>query len=308
MAIIIALFVSLFGAAPQDAPLFKSKVALVRVDAEVTDGTRTLDGLKQEDFRIFDKGSPVEIQHFSQDEEPLDIILLFDISGSMRPNIEKVAAAAKQALGELRAGDRVAVWTFNRRSSVLAPLSDDMKAIETTLTYLLPNMPFGGGTLIQTAVDDAAQFWLHEPKTSRRRAVLTFTDDYGMKTRREEHVVEHYWEADALLSELIIRNALIAAIHNIPTPSNLLRQALVNGTIQHIVEKTGGETIKANNAGDDFQQMMRRIRRRYTLYYTMPSGKPGEHHEIRVDLSDDAKKRVPGARVRARKGYLLPAS
>ena len=292
----------------QDTPVFKSKVALVRVDAEVADGTRTLDGLKQEDFRILDKGSPVTIEHFSQDEEPLDIVLLFDTSGSMRPNVERVASAAGVALGELRAGDRVAVWTFTTRSRVLAPFSEDMKAVEKTLTQDLLGYPFGGGTMIQAAVDDVAESLQREPKTQRRRAVLVFTDDYGLKTRREEHVLEHYWEADALLSELIIRNAFFAVLNSIPTPSNILKHVVANGTIQHIVEKTGGESLKANDAGADFQKMMQRIRRRYTLYYAMPSGKPGEHREIKVELSEEAKRRLPGAHVRARKGYLLPAS
>jgi hypothetical protein len=75
----------------QEAPVFRADVSLVHVDAEVTDGTRTLSGFHQEDFVIKDNGQTQTILHFSQDEEPLDLILLFDISGSMRPKIAKVA-------------------------------------------------------------------------------------------------------------------------------------------------------------------------------------------------------------------------
>ncbi len=292
----------------QNTPVFRAGVSLVRVDAEVSDGTRTLDGLKKEDFRIRDNGDPQVISHFSQDAEPLDIVLLFDISGSMKPNIERVASAAGLALGELRAGDRVAVWTFNTRTRVIAPFTEDLKAVEKTLTEDLLNIRFGGGTLIQSAVDNVAESFLREPKSPRRRAVLVFTDDIGTKTRREKNVVEHYWEADALLSELIIRSAFFQVMRSIPTPGNIIHNVMFNGTITHIVDKTGGETLKANNPGADFQQMMQRIRRRYTLYYPMPAGKPGQRHEIKVDLTDDAKKRMPGARVRARHGYLLPSS
>jgi Ca-activated chloride channel homolog len=295
----------------QDAPVFKSNVSLVRVDAEVSDSTRTLDGLTKDDFRVFDNGTEQAITHFSQDQEPLDIVLLFDTSGSMRPKVEQVSAAATQALAQLRAGDRVAVWTFTQRSVVLAPFTDDLKAVETTLRVVLLNWPFGGGTHIQTAVDDVAEFLIREPRTERRRAVLVLTDDFGQKTRREKTVVEHYWEADAVLSELIIRGqglTLGRAIDTvaIATPGGAISHFLMNGTVSHIADKTGGEVLKANDTSADFPQMMQRIRRRYSLYYALPAGKPGEQREVRIELTDAAKLRMPGAHVRARKGYLRP--
>ena len=82
------------------------------MDAEVTDETGPLSGFHKEDFLITDNRVPQHILYFSQDVEPLDLILLFDISGSMRPKIEKVASSSRKALAELRAGDRVAVMTF----------------------------------------------------------------------------------------------------------------------------------------------------------------------------------------------------
>jgi Mg-chelatase subunit ChlD len=298
----LALLLVLAQNPPQDAPVFTSNVALVRVDAEVAQNSRTVDGLSKEDFRIWDKGTPAAVTHFSQDSEPLDLVLLFDISGSMRPNIEKVAAAAHQALGELRPGDRVAVWVFNWNGRVLAPFTEDLAAVEQTLTQDLLNLRFGGGTRIQASADQVATRFMKQPRTSRRRAVIVFTDDVGQRSFHEGKITEHFWEADSLLCELIIRSTF-TSVMSVLSPSSHA------GTISHIVDKTGGETVKAgDNAGANFQQMMQRIRRRYTLYYPMPAGKPGEHREIKVELTDAAKRRFPDSRVRARKGYLLPAS
>src|SRR5689334_12096544 len=70
-------------AAAQDTPIFKAGVSLVKVDAEVTDGTKLLGGFQKDDFRILDNETEQSILYFSQGEEPLDIILLFDLSGSM---------------------------------------------------------------------------------------------------------------------------------------------------------------------------------------------------------------------------------
>src|SRR5439155_10268315 len=95
---------------PQASPTFHANVALVHVDAEVTDRDgRIVAGLSKPDFRVFDDGQEQHITGFSADLEPLDLILLFDISGSMRAVVQRVADAARDGLAELRPGDRVSV-------------------------------------------------------------------------------------------------------------------------------------------------------------------------------------------------------
>lgn len=54
--------------------VFKTGVALVKVDAEVIDGGKLLSGFEKHDFRMLETQQP--ILYFSQGEEPLDIILL----------------------------------------------------------------------------------------------------------------------------------------------------------------------------------------------------------------------------------------
>jgi hypothetical protein len=60
-------------AAAQETPIFKTGIALVKVDAEVTDGAKLLSGFQKDDFRIRDNGTEPPILYFSQGEEPLDI-------------------------------------------------------------------------------------------------------------------------------------------------------------------------------------------------------------------------------------------
>jgi hypothetical protein len=38
----------------------------------------------------------------------------------------------------------------------------------------------------------------------------------------------------------------------------------------------------------------------------MPDGKPGKTREIKVELTREAARRFPGARVHARTGYVVP--
>jgi len=306
-------FLAIFAIAPlialaQEPAVFRARVSLVHVDAEVVgeDG-RILTGFSRDDFRVLDEGKEQTIVEFSTEERPLDLILLFDISGSMQLNVEAVGAAARQGLQELRHGDRVAVMVFNTRTRVIAPFTEDLAAVERTVREDVLALNFGGGTLIQKAVDDAARLFSSEPQTQRRRAVLIITDNIGVRTRREESVVRDYWEADALLSGLILRNKTFATIHSIGTvlgPETLLMEAGMKG----IATKTGGDAIRSDDPGPAFVDMMRRIRSRYSLYYRAPAGKPGQLRTIRVELTASAQKRFPKARVRARHGYRTPAN
>ena len=58
---------------------FRSGVSLVRVDAEAIDASgRVVAGLTKDDFRVLDDGAAQALVNFSFEEEPLDLILLFD--------------------------------------------------------------------------------------------------------------------------------------------------------------------------------------------------------------------------------------
>ena len=277
------------------------------MDAEVTDGIRTLTGFHKEDFVVRDNGQPRTVLYFSQDEEPLDLILLFDISGSMRPKIEKVADGAHAALAELREGDRIAVMVFDHKSRIVAPFTGDLAAVERTINEQVLREKFRGGTRILAAVDHAAEYFLEQPRTQRRRAVLILTDDFGQQSRRSGTVVRRLWEADALLSGLIIRRPHEKAAMTVMKITNPLMAALYSEGMDGVAERTGGDTVKADDPAESFRETMRRIRKRYSLYYAMPQAKPGEQRQVRVELNGEAQKMNPNARVRARKGYLIPA-
>ena len=289
----------------QENTVFKSGVSLVHVDAEVTDGTRLLNGFLKEDFRVLDNGAPQQVLYFSAEETPLDVILLFDISGSMQPKLQKLATSAHAALAQLRKGDRVAVMVFTRKSSVASPFTGDMQAVEQIINDKVLGKA-RGGTSILRAVNDAAEYFLKEPRTERRRAVLIVTDNHGQPSGRKDTVVRSLWEADALLSGLELRSSgegvMLGLTWALSPQSAWLQMENMTG----VVEKTGGDLMKGRDPGSDFEEMIRRLRQRYMLTYAMPQGKPGEERKIKVELAEDAQKKNPQARVKAREGYMVP--
>ena len=88
--LIFALLVFDKAACPQDDPVFRSGVSLVRVDAQATDSTgAVVEGLTKDDFRVLDEGVPQTLVNFSFAQEPLDLILLFDPEHDLEERILK---------------------------------------------------------------------------------------------------------------------------------------------------------------------------------------------------------------------------
>jgi Ca-activated chloride channel family protein len=303
----LLLLACLSWAIAQDVPTFRTAVSLVHVDVQVTaaDG-RLLDGLGKDNFLVFDEGKPQPIVQFATGQEELDLILLFDVSGSMKPKVAEVAAAAKLGMAELQHGDRVAIMVFNTKSRMLMPFTEDLESVQRGIQQDVLALKFGGGTFIQTAAEDAAKRLAREPRTARRRAVLIITDDYGQRTRRESNVVREFWEADAILSALVVRGKAEQTIHAINVAASPYLMPLLVG-VKGITDKTGGDFVRSDDPGTTFQESMHRIRSRYSLYYPMPEGKPGSNRSIRVELAGEISKQSPKPRVRARTGYVMPA-
>src|SRR2546426_2894991 len=109
VTLLLALFVmGLFAAdTPANTPgdpsvVFRSDVSLVRVDAQVVDrDNRTITNLRAEDFVLREDGRPQQIRNFGTVSLPVDVVLLLDVSASMRPHVERIVSASHQALSVL---------------------------------------------------------------------------------------------------------------------------------------------------------------------------------------------------------------
>jgi VWFA-related protein len=117
----------------QDEPI-RLKTDLVSITASATDrGGRAIKSLRAEDFVIYEDGVRQKISHFAATEEPFTLMLLLDISGSTRDDVALIKRAARNFLGELRAGDRVGVIVFSREIELIADFTDSRAAVETAV-------------------------------------------------------------------------------------------------------------------------------------------------------------------------------
>lgn len=338
----------LLPAAGTPEVVFRSDVALVRVDTRVVDrDNRTITGLSQDDFILLEDGQRQPIRNFSSENMPVDILLLFDVSRSMRPNVERVTSAADRALQVLGAGDRVAIMVFDRQTRLRMGFQSDRQAIREGLDALLREESFEGGTDITRALFDASAYIGREGRTEARRAIVILTDDQTERGRDVDGVSRSLTGSDAVLSALLAPDMMRALGRRDGTGGGYPRSGRRGGWggggwggplggiilggggrrgpmggprggggrvrshtqsagTAEIARRSGGDSMQMDEA-DALETTFSRIRQRYALHFYLPSNvKPGEQHQVEVQLTEAARRRYPDAELVFRHTWMAP--
>src|SRR3989475_11279523 len=125
-------------------------VNLVNVLVSVLDEkNRPAPDLPREAFQLFEEGVEQKIDKFEPEtSQPLDLAIMIDSSMSAHKEITFEQEAAAHFIRQvLRAGDRLAVFSFDENVTQLATFSDNV----TELQAAVRKMPAGAGTSIYDA-------------------------------------------------------------------------------------------------------------------------------------------------------------
>ncbi len=268
------------------------------MDAQVVENNRPVAGLTKDDFVIYNEGQAQPVAYFGHDTEPVTVLLLLDVSGSMKRYLEQMGKTARQALGQLTARDRAGVMVFSKGTQVFHPFSNRFPeaAREIEVAVLDAKMP--AGTAIHASLLDAAAEFAKDPQLGRR-AVLMLTDGSGLN-----HLISENDAVQALSGANVVVNAMVVG-------KTKGARAMAGGNpdfspsdVFAIAQKTGGEAVRVERADQAFGEMIGRLRTRYSLAFALPAeAKPGEFRQLRIELSPAAKRRYPKAQIRARTGY-----
>lgn len=284
---------------------FKSEAAYVRLDVQVLDGNRPVIDLTPRDFVIADEGEVQPISYFGREREPLDLLLLLDVSGSMSKFIEQMAGQARSALRFLRRDDRVAVMAFGRGTHLRLPFTVNLDDATADLRMAVRDDTVGSGTAINSAILAAvASIRAADQDGARRgrRAILMLTDNFCLNYRvPDQDVIRQLEAANTVLNAIVVGRG-----HRPPPPrpDQPLNPDFTPADVFLLADTSGGEAIKAERADAAFSGMIERIRTRYTLQYKRPEAARAGYRRVRVTLAEDARKRYPHAEVLSRRGYL----
>lgn len=271
-------------AAPQEKTLFRSSVHTVVLHATVHSGAGHLvPDLTRDDFEVRDEGRPVEITVFSSDPQPITVVLLLDMSGSMERHFLRVRESTRHLIDALQPGDRARIGSFGIEMALSPWLTDNKRILHRILKEEL--WP-GGGTPLWNAVYGAMKSLDQE---SGRRVILALTDGDGNmdlpgfegspeKARRKA-------ENDGFMVYAI-------GIEGSPLDEGITRLA----------ERTGGGFFKLETGADlssTFLRVIEELRHQYVIGFTLPKA-DGKMHDL------DVRVKKPGMTARARKNYRAP--
>lgn len=264
------------------AEIFRAEARLVEIHATVTDGKgRYIDGLGLQDFTVLEEGQAQQVKAFEAQAADLSCALVLDSTGSMYAALPALKSAALKLIGELRAGDSVAVYSFNQTLAQFQPFTTDKGAARRAVLRAFPNG--------ETALYDAlAQVSREMSGRSGKKVIVVFTDGAD--------------NVSLLGAGAAVRRAkmLGAPVYAIAQGAALESPVLLS-QLESVSNSTGGLSFAIRNAGQIrtvFESVAADLKHGYLLAYQPQPSESREWRRIQVLLRESKD-----LKVRAREGY-----
>jgi Ca-activated chloride channel family protein len=262
--------------------IFRADARLVEVFATVTDSRgRYVDDLTRAQFTIVEQGKPQDAAAFESRSSEVSVALLLDTTGSMQGALPALKNAALKLIGELRAEDRVSVYTFAESVSEAQPFTTDKAAAKRAV---LRAQPFG-----ETALYDAlARVNRDLSGRSGKKVIVVFTDGND--------------NASTLTAQTAIRRAKASGV---PVYTIAQGEALRNPEflkqLSNVSQSTGGAAYVIHGASEIrevFEGISQDLQHGYFFAFRPSPGDDRAWRAIEVQVRGSK-----GYKIRAREGY-----
>lgn len=270
-------------------------VDLVLVPVTVTDPmNRLVTGLGKDNFLLLDNGEKQTIRHFSSEDAPISLGVIFDMSGSMSNKIEKSREAVVDFFKAANPQDEFFLIAFNDKPTLISDFTSSVDQVQEQLAFLVPKG--------RTALLDAIYLGLAKMRQAKqqRKALLIISDGGDNSSRYTEN------EIKSLVKEADVQIFAIGLFDQIPRTDE---ERFGPQLLAEVTDITGGRTFTVDNLNqlDDVATKIGvELRNEYVLGYR-PS-KPahdGKWRKLRVKLN--APKGLPQLSVYAKTGYYAPS-
>jgi Ca-activated chloride channel homolog len=282
--------------AGQDPP-FIERTDLVSLPVTVTDAyNRLVTGLDRQHFEIYEDKVKQEISFFSDDDAPVNLGIVFDVSGSMKGKLDRARDALKAFIQTSHSDDDFFLVGFNQRANLLAEFTDG-DALANKLTLVDPKG--------QTALYDAAYLGIEKVKQGRhsRNAILLISDGQDNSSRYT------YGELRKLLKEAGVQIYCIGIVEmggGAGGTLDMQGQAI----LEEIAQTTGGKAFFPRSSAeleDATTRIALELRHQYSIGYNPTNVKrDGQWHKIKVNVK--GPKGLSNLKVQHKEGYYAVAN
>jgi VWFA-related protein len=287
----------------KDTDVIKVNTDLVVFDVEVIDKKtkRIINDVKKDDFEIVEDGVKQQLTYLSRDELPLSIMLLLDVSGSVRAILHDIRNGALNALERLKPEDEVALMPFATKSELVQDFTRDRKLIAQKIVDATVTERLGSATFLDQALDKAVRRMPRASNPTSRRVIIIVTDNIvgvGWRPLKKD-VLAGLFETGTVVYGLIVK----AAVSKVLDVMFLGQSRGVNT----YVNETGGEMLGADKKEVESRlaEVIDRLRARYTIGYR-PSNttEDGKFRRVEIKISSRGKEKGKLV-VLTKRGYYL---
>ena len=179
---------------------------LMRFNASVTDRNgRAIGGMRETDFTVWENGVERRVTNVAPANEPFNLVLLLDVSGSVEERMDFIRKAARDFLRTTSPQDRISIISFRDDIQVISDFTTD----RGMLSRKLDEIDAGGGT----ALYDALGYVLSDPLRKlrgERTAIVVMSDGDDNKSFLPfPAILEALLESGALVYPLYVPSGLI---------------------------------------------------------------------------------------------------
>jgi VWFA-related protein len=308
-----------------EKPVYRVDVRVVLVDAQVLNKkTRHASReLKKEDFELYEDNVRQQVSSFSQDTMPLSVVLLFDLTDSVRPVLKSLGEGALEALQHLKPEDEVTVMVYAASAQVLQEATTD-RALAVAAIEKASRMESPEAAFFNEGIFQAAEQLTKGKNSSSRRVIIWLTDDVPNlptesdvapwhrrsmpmdKLHSRQDALKHVLQTSTVVCSLVKKSEQSAEGEARLMSKPAERMLHPPGEVYQYAAATGGEVIefKKKELKEKLALLIDDLRMRYTLGYHPSAQKPkGKYCAIKVKLAPETKKAIGNVVVEARQGY-----
>jgi Ca-activated chloride channel family protein len=273
-------------------------VNLVLLNVTVTDPyDRTVTGLEQSNFQVFDEKVEQQIISFSTEDVPIAVGLIFDSSGSMADKIQHSREAVLQFFKTSNPQDEFMLINFNERPSLVSGFTSKFENLQDRLLLVK-----GSG---KTALLDAIYLGLSEMKkaSTNRKALLVISDGGDNNSRYTQKDIQQ------ALKEADVQIYAVGIFEPLGSRARTLEEANGPELLAELARVSGGRIFSVEDPDelpDITEKISIELRNQYVVGYK-PSNlvRDGRWRRLKVKLTPP--KGAPPLQVYARTGYYAPA-
>ena len=281
----------------QSAAKFSADTTLVLIPVNVTDpANRFVLGLQKQDFHLFEDGVEQTVAHFSGEDTPLSIGLVFDASGSMDDKLATSRQAALQFLKTMNPQDEAFLVQFSDKAELVLPFTDHIDDVQTKLSAVKP-----GGL---TALLDGVHMALGEMKKAKnpRKAILIVSDGGDNNSKYSSS------EIQALVREADVQVYAMGVFEPLMFLGMSKEEVSGPKLLSELAEQTGGRAFAASDP-HDLPSVAARIgielRNQYVVAYSPKNQvKDGKYRKVEVKVTQPPG--LSALKVHWRLGYYAP--